>query len=100
MSYPTRQVIRELNEANLAATQRFQNAGARLDNILVRNDEIGDQVMREALCTASYMQRDDPVSAQVGADASTRLAQTPGCRRSGSRHPASCCSPPTRGRSR
>ena len=61
VSYPTRQVIRELNEANLASTQRFQNAGARLDNILVRNDEIGDEVMREALCTASYMQRDDPV---------------------------------------
>ena len=27
--------------------------------------------MREALCTASYMLRDDPVSAQVRADAST-----------------------------
>ena len=71
VSYPTRQVIRELNEANLASAKRFQNAGARLDNILVRNDEIGDDVLREALCTASYMQRDDPVVAQVSADASS-----------------------------
>ena len=76
VSYPTRQVIRELNEANLASTQRFQNAGARLDSILVRNDEIGDDVTREALCTASYMLRDDPVAAQVEADASTSWLAT------------------------
>ena len=71
VSYPARQVIRELNEANFASTQRFIDAGARLDGILVRNDEIGDAVLLEALCTASYMLRDDPVAAQVDADDAT-----------------------------
>jgi len=71
VAYPTRQVIRELNEANFASTQRFIDAGARLDGILVRNDEIGDEVLREALCTVSYMLRDDPVAAQVDADDAT-----------------------------
>ena len=68
VAYPTRQVVRELNEANLAATNRFIDAGERLDSILVRNDTVADQVLREALCTSSYMFRDDPVSAQVAAD--------------------------------
>ncbi|RYP83792.1 hypothetical protein EKO23_17980 [Nocardioides guangzhouensis] len=73
VAYPTRQVVRELNEANLASTDRFIDTGERLDSILVRNDTVGDQVLREALCTSSYMVRDDPVSAQVAADDASTL---------------------------
>jgi hypothetical protein len=71
VTYPTRQVVRELNEGNFVSSQRFIEAGQRLDGILVRNDQVGDDVLREALCTASYMLRDDPVSAQAGADDAT-----------------------------
>ena len=71
VTYPTRQVVRELNEGNFVSSQRFLEAGDRLDGILVRNDQIGDDVLREALCTVSYMFRDDPVSAQASADAGT-----------------------------
>jgi hypothetical protein len=75
VEYPTRQVVRELNEANFTSALRFENAGTRLDNILVRNDEIADEVLREALCTVSYMHRDNPVAAQVSADASAAWLQ-------------------------
>ena len=71
VAYPTRQVVRELNDANLTATKRFIDAGARLDSVLVRNDTVGDVTQREALPTSSYMFRDDPVVAQVSADDST-----------------------------
>jgi hypothetical protein len=71
VAYPTRQVVRELNEANLTATSGFIESGEKLDSILVRNDTVADQVLREALCTASYLVRDDPVSAQVAADGAT-----------------------------
>ena len=71
VTYPARQRARELSEANLASSQRLLEAGKRLDSILVRNDEVADDVLREALCAASYLLRDDPVSAQVGADDAT-----------------------------
>jgi hypothetical protein len=71
VAYPTRQVVRELNEANLTATSAFIDSGEKLDSILLRNDTVADQVLREALCTASYLVRDDPVSAQVAADGGT-----------------------------
>jgi len=67
VAYPTRQVVRELDQANFTAAQRMVEAGSRLDDVLVRNDTIGEQVLTEALCTVSYQQRDDPVTAQVSA---------------------------------
>jgi hypothetical protein len=65
--YPARQLERELDPGNFAATADLIDGGETLDRLLPANDTIGQQVVREALATTSYMLRDDPLSATSAA---------------------------------
>jgi hypothetical protein len=69
--YSGRQLQRELDPGNYAATADLIDSGETLDRLLSANDTVGVEVVREALGTASYMQRDDPVAASSAGYAAT-----------------------------
>jgi hypothetical protein len=69
--YSGRQLQRELDPGNFAATADLIDTGETLDRLLSKNDTIGAEVVRESLGTASYMLRDDPVAASSAAYGAT-----------------------------
>lgn len=68
LTYPEIQVRRELDAANFAAARALADAGATLQNVLLRNDRVGDEIATQALSTLSYSDRDRPDAARVAAD--------------------------------
>lgn len=78
--YPQRQLERELFGSGISAAADLVSSGRVLDRLLVENDTVSDSLTGQALSSASYLQRDDRLSAAASAAAATgwveaRLAQ-------------------------
>ena len=69
LSYPDAVASRALPAANFAAAQRLIDAGARLENVLTRNDRLGTETVDEALTDLSVQTRDTRDRTRVQTDA-------------------------------
>ncbi|MBD8871000.1 DUF6049 family protein [Nocardioides donggukensis] len=65
VTYPQRQLRRELPAAQLASAQQLVEAGQTLDGILPGTDAVAPQVLAQALTGVSYETRDDPEEAAL-----------------------------------
>jgi hypothetical protein len=70
VTYPQRQVDRELWASNFENALKLGASGAVLDRLLPENDTVASEVEREALSTTSYTLRDDPYAAAAAAASS------------------------------
>ena len=63
-------MVRELDAANFASADDLIRIGRTLDQVLVRNDEVSDEVLAEALNGLSYSSREHPDASRAEADRS------------------------------
>ena len=70
--YPDRIQERELGRGNFTATDQLIRAGETLQRVLTHETEVAREVAAQALTTASYTSRDDPVQAEADAAGATR----------------------------
>ena len=70
LDYPESQVVRELDAANFASADALIQIGSTLDQVLIRNEEVGDDVLSEALNGLSYSSREHPDASRAEADRS------------------------------
>jgi hypothetical protein len=70
LDYPESQVAAELDAANFASATDLIRIGRTLDQVLVRNDAVGDDVLSEALNGLSYSSREHPDASRAEADRS------------------------------
>ncbi|HET7196717.1 MAG TPA: DUF6049 family protein [Nocardioides sp.] len=70
LDYPESQVARELDAANFASADDLIRIGKTLDQVLVRNDAVGDEVLSEALNGLSFSSREHPDASRAEADRS------------------------------
>ena len=70
LDYPKSQVARELDAANFASANDLIQIGQTLDQVLVRNDAVGDEVLSEALNGLSFSSREHPDASRAEADRS------------------------------
>lgn len=70
LDYPKSQVARELDAANFASADDLIRIGKTLDQVLVRNDAVGDEVLSEALNGLSFSSREHPDASRAEADRS------------------------------
>ena len=70
LDYPKSQVARELDAANFASANDLIRIGRTLDQVLVRNDAVGDEVVSEALNGLSFSSREHPDASRAEADRS------------------------------
>ena len=70
LDYPESQVVRELDAANFASAESLIQIGQTLDEVLVRNDQVGDEVLSEALNGLSFSSREHPDASRAEADQS------------------------------
>ncbi|MFL6003054.1 MAG: DUF6049 family protein [Nocardioides sp.] len=70
LDYPESQVARELDAANFASADDLIRIGRTLDQVLIRNDAIGDEVLSEALNGLSFSSREHPDASRAEADRS------------------------------
>ncbi len=67
LDYPGFQDRLELNQANFEAVASLTEAGAALQELLLRNSRVGTAVAEQALATASYGARQLPVRSRAAA---------------------------------
>jgi hypothetical protein len=70
LNYPESQVARELDAANFSSADDLIRIGRTLDQVLVRNDAVGDEVLSEALNGLSFSSREHPDASRAEADRS------------------------------
>lgn len=70
LTYPARQVRRELDAANFTSAQALIEAGQTLQNVLTNNTNVGSLLADEALTDTSYASRLHPDAARASADRS------------------------------
>jgi hypothetical protein len=70
VDYPESQEARELDAANFASADGLIRIGRTLDDVLVRGDDVSDDVLTEALNGLSYSSREHPDSSRAEADRS------------------------------
>ena len=70
LDYPESQVDRELDAANFASADDLIRTGQTLDEVLVRGDDVSDDVLSEALNGLSYSSREHPDASRAEADRS------------------------------
>ncbi|MFC5176296.1 DUF6049 family protein [Nocardioides taihuensis] len=71
LNYPTRQAVRALDAANFTSAARLRRLGQLLQQVLVRNDEVGSSVRDESLTGLSYSDRNFPNAARATTDRSS-----------------------------
>jgi hypothetical protein len=72
LDYPESQVARELDAANFASADDLIRIGKTLDQVLVRNEAVGDEVLSEALNGLSFSSREHADASRAEADRSQR----------------------------
>ncbi|HEX5861787.1 MAG TPA: DUF6049 family protein [Nocardioides sp.] len=70
LDYPESQVERELDAANFASADNLIRSGRTLDQVLVRGEDVADDVLAEALNGLSYSSREHPDGSRAEADRS------------------------------
>jgi hypothetical protein len=70
LDYPESQEERELDAANFASADALIKIGKLLDEVLVRNDQVSDEVLSEALNGLSFSSREHPDASRAEADRS------------------------------
>jgi hypothetical protein len=70
LDYPESQEVRELDAANFASADALIKTGETLDQVLVRNDRVGDEVLSEALNGLSFSSREHVDASRAEADRS------------------------------
>jgi hypothetical protein len=70
LDYPESQVDRELDAANFASADALIRSGRTLEEVLVRGDDVSDDVLAEALNGLSYSSREHPDASRAEADRS------------------------------
>ena len=70
LDYPESEVVRELDAANFASADDLIQTGRTLDQVLVRNDAVGDVVLSQALNGLSFSSREHPDASRAEADRS------------------------------
>ena len=70
LDYPESQEEQELDAANFASANGLIKIGKTLDEVLVRNDQVSDEVLSEALNGLSFSSRDHPDASRAEADRS------------------------------
>ena len=70
LDYPESQVDRELDAANFASADALIRSGQTLEEVLVRGDDVSDDVLAEALNGLSYSSREHPDASRAEADRS------------------------------
>ena len=73
LDYPESQVVRELDAANFASADALIQIGSTLDQVLIRNEEVGEDVLSEALNGLSYSSQEHPDASRAEADRSRRF---------------------------
>lgn len=73
LAYPERQSVLELPTYSVSATQRLQEAGSTLSDLLTTNATIADRVARQAMLTSSYFSRVRPGLAADRAGGALRI---------------------------
>ena len=68
LDYPESQDARELDAANFASADALIRIGGTLDQVLIRNDQLSDDVLSEALNGLSYASREHPDASRAEAD--------------------------------
>jgi Family of unknown function (DUF6049) len=70
LDYPESQVDRELDAANFSSADDLIRTGHTLEQVLVRGDDVSDDVLAEALNGLSYSSREHPDASRAEADRS------------------------------
>jgi hypothetical protein len=71
LSYPARQAVGALDAVNFSSASRLRRLGQVLQQVLVRNDEVGSSVRDESMTGLSYSDRSSPNAARATADRSS-----------------------------
>lgn len=71
LTYPVEQELTELDPENFDAAEELIAAGRTLDTVLPLNDEVAGQVLKEALTSLSYSERDRTIESRQDTQAAT-----------------------------